>query len=117
MNTARRAEAANSPDPLLEEATIRRSRYGGLPQGGGQSFVSLFDGRRQAPSRGDPPPLLLVYRWPERGSQPVGSFVTKASVSPPLKVLLKAPRVVGSRRRRWTPSRRPCPLCPARCIC
>ena len=56
--------------------------------------MSLFDGRRQAPSRRDPPPLLLAHRWPECGSQPVGSFVTKASELP-LKEVSKAPGVVG----------------------
>jgi hypothetical protein len=30
--------------------------------------VSLFDGRRQARSLGDPPPLLLAHRWSERSS-------------------------------------------------
>jgi len=89
----RRAEAANSPDPFLDRATIRKGRYGGLPQEGDRSFVVLFDGRRALFWR--PAPLVaLAHRWPERGSQPVGSLVTKAS-SKPLKVLSKAPRVVG----------------------
>jgi hypothetical protein len=39
--------------------------------------------------------LALAQLWPERGSQPVRSFVTKASGSPPLKVVSKALGVVG----------------------
>jgi hypothetical protein len=52
-------------------------------------------------------------------AQPVGSFVTNTSPEKPplpLKVVSKAPGVVGRRRRRFTPSRRLCPvalLCPS----
>jgi hypothetical protein len=46
------------------------------------------------PLRGELPPFLLAHRWRECG-QPVSSFATKASSEPPLKVLTKAPGVVG----------------------
>jgi hypothetical protein len=56
--------------------------------------VSSFDSRRRTPLEETRP---LVARAPmagQRGSQPLGSFVTKASVSP-LKEVSKEPGVVG----------------------
>jgi hypothetical protein len=53
----------------------------------------VFRGEEVGPIEG-PTFLLLALRYPERGSQPVGSFVTKVSLAP-LKVVSKAPAVVG----------------------
>ena len=58
---------------------------------------TYLDERKQSPGE-DLPPLLLAHRCPVRGSQPVGSFVTKTSPEKPplpLKVGSKAPGVVG----------------------
>lgn len=53
------------------------------------------DEKRKIPIDGDlPPSLLLAPRHLECGSQLVGSFVTKASSTPP-KSVSKAPVVVG----------------------
>jgi hypothetical protein len=58
------------------------------------SLWGVLRREQSGPFRGGLTPFLLVNRWPERGSQLVGSLATKASLSP-LKVVSKAPGVVG----------------------
>jgi hypothetical protein len=75
---------------LLGEHVGDQWLLAGMPQ-----CLTYPDERRQIPSRGPTSFLLLAHRRPERGSQPVGSLVTNASVKPPLKEVSKAPGVVG----------------------